>query len=97
MSEPLLCIRNHHALASGDPPIVRGDDPNLYIGYFENVHGEQWIFAFDRQLGKGELRGGDVGWNEVFDVSDGTVPGLVLSDAEAQWLRACWHAVTGGR
>src|SRR5262245_33511329 len=38
MSEPLLSIRNHHAPACGDPPIVRADDTALYVGYFENAH-----------------------------------------------------------
>ena len=37
MSDPLLQIRNHHAAASGDPPIVSSDDPNVYIGYFQNA------------------------------------------------------------
>lgn len=65
MSDPLLRIRNHHTPSCGDPPIVRGDDPSVYIGYFENPYGEQWIFTYDRKLQRGELRGGDVGWNSV--------------------------------
>jgi hypothetical protein len=40
MSEPLLSIRNHHAPACGDPPIVNSDDPNVYIGYFGDVVAE---------------------------------------------------------
>ena len=27
---------------------VAGDDPNVYLGYFENAFGEQWVFSFDR-------------------------------------------------
>ena len=50
MSEPLLSIRNHHAPACGDPPIVNSDDPHVYIGYFENEHGEQWIFTCCRAI-----------------------------------------------
>lgn len=76
MSEPLLQIRNHHAVGCGDPPIVAGNDPNVYIGYFENAVGEQWIFTFDRRTKKAELRGGDAGWNSVFEVQDGVPTGL---------------------
>jgi hypothetical protein len=95
MSEPLLRIRNHHLPACGDPPIVNSDDSAIYIGYFENPHGEQWIFTYDRQARKAELRGGDVGWNETFSVQDGTVPGLVLGRDEQSWLQACWRAALG--
>jgi hypothetical protein len=97
MSEPLLRIRNHHAPSCGDPPIVNGDDPALYIGYFENLHGEQWVFTYHRTTKRAELRGGDVGWNTPLDVRDGTVEGLNLSRDEATWLGSCWRAATGGR
>jgi len=97
MSNPLLRIRNHHSLACGDPPIIDSDDPNLYIGYFENSHGEQWVFTYDRKTGKAELLGGDAGWNTRNEVTGGEVPGLVLNAEEANWLAACWHAVTAGR
>ena len=91
MSEPLLAIRNHHAPASGDPPIVDGQSGNTYIGYFENPHGEQWIFTFDRDSGVATLRGGDIGWNEPIEVED-SVGGLVLGQEERLWLQACMSA-----
>jgi hypothetical protein len=93
MSEPLLKIRHHHVPEYGDPPIVR-DDKNLYIGYFENPHGEQWIFTFDRATRNAELRGGDVGWNEIYRVNGGQVADLILSAEERQWLQAGWRAAT---
>ncbi len=92
MSEPLLKIRNHHIPESGDPPIVDGETGNVYIGYFENSHGEQWIFTFDRDSGSATLRGGDVGWNEKFDVANGTAGGLILGQEEQLWLQACLRA-----
>ena len=95
VSDPLLQIRNHHSLACSDPPIVNGDDQNVYLGYFENAFGEQWVFSFDRATGKAELRGGDIGWNTVHEVRDGEVGALVLGPAEAAWLQACWKAATG--
>jgi hypothetical protein len=64
------------------------------VGYFENAHGEQWIFTFNRQTKKAELRGGDIGWNEVHEVHGGHVAGIVLSANEQKWLQACWSAAT---
>ena len=93
MSEPLLTIRNHHTAFCGDPPVI-ADDSESYLGYFENPDGEQWIFAFDRATRVGELRGGDIGWNERVSVRDGNAENLVLRDAERLWLRACWLSVT---
>lgn len=95
MSDPLLQVRNHHSVACNDPPIVNDDDPNVYIGYFKNAFGEQWIFSFDRAVKKGELRGGDVGWNTVHEVHDGEVSALVLRPEELAWLQACWKAAMG--
>ena len=95
MSDPLLTISNHHIAQSGDPPIVTNDDAEKYIGYFENCHGEQWIFTFDRDTKEAELRGGDIGWNDRHEVREGKVEGLVLDSEELRWLRACWVAATG--
>jgi hypothetical protein len=95
MSEPLLSVRNHHVPACGDPPIINGDDKDLYIGYFENSDGEQWIFTYHRKTGEGELRGGDVGWNIVTPVRDGLIVDLILGAEEAKWLQACWRAAVG--
>jgi len=95
MSEPLLKIRNRHSAACGDPPIVNSDDPDAYVGYFENALGEQWVFTFNKKTRKAELRGGDIGWNTIHAVEDGSVGGLTLRPEEAVWLQACWDAATG--
>ena len=92
MSDPLLKIANHHAAACGDPPIIDASADNCYVGYFENPYGEQWIFTLDRATGKATLRGGDVGWNMQFDVTNGTVADLTLGHEEQLWLQACWSA-----
>jgi len=92
MSEPLLRLRNHHAPSCGDPPIVDGESDFIYIGYFENRFGEQWIFEFDRRNGAAWLRGGDIGWNTKVPVLGGKAQNLVLGEDETQWLNACWHA-----
>jgi hypothetical protein len=92
MSEPFLQICNHHSASCGDPPIIAGDDPDLYIGYFENAFGEQWVFTYNRTTKKAELRGGDVEWRKTYEVRNGAVPELVLDTPEIEWLRACWRA-----
>ena len=92
MSEPLLKIANHHNASCGDPPIVDGVAENCYVGYFENPYGEQWIFTMNRQTGKATLRGGDVGWNTQFDVTNGAAADLILGREEQLWLQACWSS-----
>jgi hypothetical protein len=89
MSEPLLTIRNHHSPACGDPPIVCEENRDTYIGYFENQHGEQWIFTRNRMTGEAVLRGGDTGWNKPWSVVEGKVNGLILNREEQLWLEAC--------
>ena len=92
MSDPLLTIRNHHAPTCGDPPIISGDRSETYIGYYENVFGEQWVFTLDRRSSEATLRGGDTGWNNPHTVVSGKVGGLVLGRDERAWLEACWAA-----
>lgn len=92
MSEPLLRIPNHHAASCGDPPIVNGAEGRCYIGYFENEHGEQWIFTRDRRTGTATLRGGDTGWNTAIDVTSGPTSELILNASEQNWLAACLKA-----
>ena len=78
MSEPLLQIHNHHAVACGDPPIVSSNAPHVDVGHFQNALGEQWIFTSNSETGEATLRGGDIGWNRAQPFKDGHVEGLVL-------------------
>ena len=41
----------------------------LYIGYFENGHGAQWIFTCNRAAREARLWGGHVGWASVHPVA----------------------------
>ena len=75
-----------------DPPIVNGSAENCYVGYFENPHGEKWVFILDPGTGKATLRGGDVGWNTQFDVTNGAAADLILGREEQLWLQACWSS-----
>jgi hypothetical protein len=62
VSAPILTIHNRHPAAGGIPPAFTTEAADLYIGYFENRHGEQWIFTCDRATREASLRGGDAGW-----------------------------------
>jgi hypothetical protein len=92
MSEPMLTIHNRHSAACGIPPALSTEADALYIGYFENGHGEPWIFTCDRATREASLRGGDAGW-AAHPVRDGRVDGLILAPEEAAWLQACWTAM----
>jgi len=91
---PILTVYNHHTVACGTPPAYSNESADLYIGYFANRYGEQWIFTFDRATGMASLRGGDVDWTTAHVVRDGRVDGLILSPEEAAWLQACWSAAS---
>jgi hypothetical protein len=54
----MLTIHNHHPAACGIPPARSDKAADLYFGYFENRHGEQWIFTFNRATREASLRVG---------------------------------------
>jgi hypothetical protein len=92
MEQTILTIYNRHTEACGPPPAVSNESPDVYVGYFENRYGEQWIFTYDRRSGTARLRGGDAHWASTHVVLDGQVDGLILGAGESTWLRACWEA-----
>ncbi len=93
MPEPILTIFNQHIAESGTPPSISNESSGLYIGYFENSYGEQWIFTFDPKTREASLRGGDIGWEDGHIVHNGRVADLILGREEAAWLQACWNAI----
>jgi hypothetical protein len=93
-AEPILTIYNQHTAHCGIPPALTKASRAVYVGYFENRYGEQWIFTFERTSREACLRGGDVDWGTVHVVRDGRVDGLILGREEAAWLQACWRAAT---
>jgi len=89
----MLTIHNRHPAACGIPPAFSTEAADLYLGYFENRHGEQWIFTFSRATREASLRSGDAGWARAHPVRDGRADGLILApEEEAAWLQACWNA-----
>lgn len=77
------------------PPQFRPDH-NLYYGCFENRYGQQLIFIFDYTADRGYLRGGNMGWDQVYVLpGDGSLPPdklPPLGEPERLWLMACVQA-----
>jgi hypothetical protein len=96
---PLFSVENNHSADCGTPPSINNDDRNVYIGYFQNEHGEQWVFTFDIEKRVGELRGGDASWKPlaVMGVGGGPHVDMTLNEPEKTWLEACWKAATAFR
>lgn len=90
----LFSVSNKHSPNSGEPTHFNADIPGRYYGYFENEHGEQMVFVYDRNTRIGQLWAGDYSWQKPVKVVDGLSPELMLSDAEETWLQACWNAAT---
>ena len=97
MKKPFFAMVNTHSEHCGEPPVYRNSIGKKYYGYFENFFGDQWVFVYDRETKTAELRGGDVGWDAVYTVTDGRVEGLVLNQEEFLWLHSCWASATGKR
>ena len=91
---PLVCVRNHHSADCGVPPCIDDRSPSQYLGYFENQHGEQAVFVYDRDSRQAMVYVGDAGWQMPHTVVEGSIPDLILSEIEQLWVRACWQAAT---
>jgi len=92
--QAIFSVANHHVDSCGTPPQIDDSTPNRYLGYFENEHGEQAIFIYDRTARKGTLYMGDAGWDRPYLVVDGAVPEPILGTDEQMWLAACWKTAT---
>lgn len=90
----LFSVSNRHSSASGTSPHFNADVAGRYHGYFENEHGEQMIFVYDRDARTGQLWVGDYSWQKPVKVIDGLAHEVILSEAEETWLQACWNAAT---
>jgi hypothetical protein len=94
MSKPFFTMYNRYVESCGVPPAYSNDGSGKYYSYFENCHGEQWVFTYDPESNTGELRGGDAGWENAYIIQDGQAEALVLNAEEKMWLAACWKAAT---
>ena len=70
--------------------------PGKYYGYFANQYGEQAVFVYDYQTREASVWMGDTGWGKAHRVVDGRPEGIILTESEAVWIRACWLAAAKG-
>src|SRR3981081_2539645 len=94
---PLFQVRNHHSATSGPPPHIDDLRPNQYLGYFENEHGEQAVFVYDRDSNQAVLYLGDAGWETQHAVVNGAAPDLILSETALLCLHACGQDATANQ
>lgn len=92
LQPPLFRISNHHTDSCGQAPVVDGDEPGKYYGYFANQYGEHSVFIYDYHTQEASVRMGHMGWDDAHRVVDGRVEGIILNESEAAWMRACWMA-----
>lgn len=92
--QALLTIHNRHSQKCGEAPQITNDDRSRYIGYFQNEHGDQWIFVDDPATGPATLRCGDATWSTIYTIhGPGDLPNSI-TDTERAWILACWQAAT---
>ena len=75
---------NHHGSSCGEPPQITTGGSGRYCGYYENEHGEQFIFVYERQTKQATLWVGDNGWDHPVAITDPEKPEVVLGKGE--WL-----------
>lgn len=84
------------AYLANDPKagkLIRADVD--YVSTFENEHGERWVYLHQDDESVGSLAGEDVGW-KLHRVEKGVAVNMNLSQAEGEWIEACWKAATFG-
>lgn len=88
--EVILTIKNRHTPMCGTPPTLE-QSPQAWLSYFENEHGEQWLFRCDRGTKAWQVWGGDLDWDTVIDSTE-PLSQVTLGAAERLWLLACFEA-----
>lgn len=71
-------------------------DRSRYYGYFQNEHGDQWLFIYDRAQGTAILRGGDAQWEKVHTLRGPDDLPFSMTESEKAWVLACWAAASFG-
>ncbi len=89
---PMFPLHNRHGRDCGEPPHLTNNDHSRYYGYFENEHGDQWIFVDDPATGTAILRSGDRHWGTTHTMRGPKDLPPGMTDLECAWASACWHA-----
>ena len=88
MTAHLLTIPNRHSTECGDPAI---DIEGKFVSYFTSRNRDQWVFVGDYGTMQVKLYGGDVGWDQVVELSaDQMISPYMHSEDELFWLMSCW-------
>ena len=91
-----LLLRINSPGYTGDP-FELGPGKNRYLSYFENEHGEGWVFGLDSEK-RAFITGNDIDWEIIYLPARPTPhPGIILNKSEQLWLAACWVATTNMR
>ncbi len=91
----IFSITNHHVEVAGVPPHIDDSQGNQLHYYFENRHGDQFIFVYDLDTNAGVLYCGDAGWEHPDSVMNGEPQRIALNTIEQAWLKDCWNTATG--
>jgi hypothetical protein len=92
-AELVFAAHNYHDPSCGRPPRLRNiTAPGLYHGYFENCHGEQFVFTYDPATKAGTVSGGDLGWDNRKSFTLG-----LLGEALRQTQKLAAQVVRSGR
>lgn len=89
-------LPNHVAPRRDELPRV-DDASGEYVGYFVNEHGEQSVYSYDGRTGEATVRPGNAGSEIAQPIVNGEAAGVVLTEAERVWVRACWLATGASR
>lgn len=90
----VLTILNRHAASCGAPPDLTNADRSRYYGYFQNEHGDQWVFVDDPATETATLRTGDAQWSTIYTIRGIEDLPYHLNDVERAWAQACWQAAS---
>lgn len=88
----VLFAGNKHIEECGEPPMITTDH-NSFTSYFENEHGEQWLFQYIYGDTHIYLWGGDVGWSDRININLSR-PGdfvTIMSVREMNWYKNCFE------
>lgn len=88
-NDEFLTVKNAHDENCGIPPTF--ESGHGYLSYFENEHGEQWVFTMDWESEVFLLCGGEIGWEDRRIGEEG-LKNLVPNMPERMWVLACLHA-----
>jgi hypothetical protein len=100
--EEICTLVNKHVEDCGKPPEFEFEEYD-YISYFENQHGEQSLFLYDKQSNKVFIYIADAEWERPQVLSgkslvnnkltEGEDIGILPNSEELLWLKACKSAV----